>query len=133
MFQVAHASLPAQWENLLPEQRERIRNVEERAEGGTPPNKPHATVQRFPHCTLETFATVTQLPLDFLQQAGLSETHLTGRKLLRVVCRGEHGSSGAVVFQTALGGEERYQYAMTALSPTAMTISRKPTTRDEYS
>lgn len=67
-------------------------------------------MQQPEECTLETFALLTQLPLDFLEQAGIAEAYVSGRRVLRVVCRSQDGGPGPVVFQIALAGEERYQW-----------------------
>lgn len=78
--------------------------------GGSPLDETDATVQRLAICSLENFALVTQLPLNFLQQIGFTQAYLAGQIAVRIVCRGEDGGPGSVLFQTGLEGEERYQW-----------------------
>ena len=77
---------------------------------GEPLEETHATAQHLAICSLENFALVTQLPLDYLKQLGFTQTYLSGQKAIRIVCRSEDGSPGATLFQTGLEGEERYQW-----------------------
>ena len=82
-----------------------------RGEGGEDPSvQSDATVQHLAICSLENFALVTQLPLDFLKQLGFTQAYLAGQMAVRIVCRVEDGSPGSVLFQTGLEGEERYQW-----------------------
>lgn len=84
--------------------------VTNRDGGGDPSAESDATVQQLAICSLENFALVTQLPLNFLQQLGFTQAYLSGQKAVRIICREEDGSPGSVVFQIGLDGEERYQW-----------------------
>ena len=64
------------------------------------PVQPSATVQR--SCTLEEYAEVKALPIDFLRQLGLSTISYLGGKAVRIPYLKEDSAEGAVRLRTSL-------------------------------
>lgn len=64
-------------------------------------------------CTLATYAETKYLPVEFLQNLGLSDTHYMGRRAVRTPYLDEDGSEAAVRFRLALkkspGGDDRFR------------------------
>jgi hypothetical protein len=78
------------------------RNGHEKELRSTPP-KTTATVQP---CTLENYAAVKGLPVEFLQKQGLRDQKYQGQPAVRISYRGVDGSEVAVRYRTALEKSE---------------------------
>ncbi len=74
-----------------------------------------ATLRDCAHvCTLEAYAEAKGLPVEFLQNLGLSDTHYMGKRVVRIPYLDEEASEAAVRFRLALeksaGGDNRFRW-----------------------
>lgn len=65
-------------------------------------------------CTLMAYAQAKALPVEFLQELGLSDTHYMGKRAVRIPYLGEDGAEVAVRFRLALEkgpkGDDRFRW-----------------------
>lgn len=97
-----------------------MRDLFERSKGRTRgerglsiPSRTTATLQPYP-CTLANYARAKGLPIEHLQELGLTDFHYVGEPAIRIPYRNPDGSEAAMRFRTALekadGRDDRFRW-----------------------
>ena len=79
-------------------------------EGGVEPPNSDATAQQPTGLTLAEYAEVKQLPIEFLQQLGLSELKRSGQFKVQIPYQDENGEEIAIRYRLCMNGDVRFQW-----------------------